>query len=71
MPEQTPFRPRPNQKKSGRHINIEVENAKYLVITDAAQRCGVSIKDFVRQAVDYALDHLKVPDARSGRKPDA
>lgn len=48
------FKPTPKSKDK-RHIGVEFEPEKYEKISQAAKKSDVSIKEFCRQAIAYAM----------------
>lgn len=55
-------------KAKRRHINVDVAEAEYQLISAAADVAGVSIKSFARQAIFYAMANMekKTPLALPG-----
>lgn len=53
-----PFQPVKKQKKDIGHILLQLERSKYERIKATAKEHNLSLKEFVRQAIDYAVEHL-------------
>lgn len=55
-------------KAKRRHINVDVAEGDYQLISAAADIAGVSIKSFARQAIFYAMANMekKAPLALTG-----
>lgn len=56
------FKPQKNvPKKLVRNIKIELSPESYQAIADLAKDHGVSLKEFVKQAVAFAVENIEKP----------
>jgi predicted HicB family RNase H-like nuclease len=55
-----PFKPEQRENKM-KGLYVELEPELHGRIKTAAQRCDVSMKSFVLQAVEFALDNMETP----------
>lgn len=56
------FRPRKPPKPKKRAIMIQLEQDHYVRVAQAAEQHGVPIKTFLRQALDFAMQHMEQPE---------
>ena len=55
----TPFKPRAQAKVRKHVTNLMTSDEEYALVKEMAELSGVSIQDFVHQAVMYALDNME------------
>lgn len=53
-----PFKPEPKKKPEGIHVNMRFTHEEYLRIRSLATENRVSIRQFCKQAVIYAIGNM-------------
>lgn len=51
-----PFKPTPKVKPQKSHVLVEFSAMDYQIVKARAKATGVSIKDYCRQAIAYAME---------------
>lgn len=49
------FKAKPKAQETKKHITVNLPSDKYALVAQSAKESGVSIKEFCRQAVAYAM----------------